>query len=49
MANTTFRSFSINICIEIVEGYDLTHPVNTLWYAGYWIVAYALLKHKKII
>jgi len=35
--------------LEIVEGYDLTHPVNTLWYAGYWIVAYALLKHKKII
>lgn len=35
--------------LEIIESYDLTHPVNILWYAGYWIVAYALLKHKKII
>ena len=35
--------------LEIVESYDLTHPVNILWYAGYWIIAYALLKHKKII
>jgi len=35
--------------LEIIGEYDLTHPVNTLWYAGYWIVAYALLKHKKII
>jgi len=35
--------------LEISESYDLTHPVNTLWYAGYWIIVYALLKHKKII
>ncbi|QLH10706.1 histidine kinase [Nitrosarchaeum sp. AC2] len=35
--------------LEIIESYDLTHPVNILWYAGYWIIAYALLKHKKII
>lgn len=35
--------------LEIVGDYGLTHPVNTLWYAGYWIIAYALLKHKKII
>jgi hypothetical protein len=35
--------------LEIQEGYDLTHPVNTLWYAGYWIIVYALLKHKKTI
>lgn len=35
--------------LEIAGEYDLTHPVNTLWYAGYWIIAYALLKHKKII
>ena len=35
--------------LEIAGDYDLTHPVNTLWYAGYWIIAYALLKHKKII
>ena len=35
--------------LEIAGDYGLTHPVNTLWYAGYWIIAYALLKHKKII
>lgn len=35
--------------LEIIEEYDLTHPVNILWYAGYWIIAYALLKHKKTI
>ena len=35
--------------LEIPGNYDLTHPVNILWYAGYWIVAYALLKHKKTI
>ncbi len=35
--------------LEIIESYDLTHPVNILWYAGYWIIAYALLKHKKTI
>lgn len=35
--------------LEILEGYDLTHPVNLLWYAGYWIIVYALLKHKENI
>ena len=35
--------------LKIIGNYDLTHPVNTLWYAGYWIIVYALLKHKKII
>ncbi len=35
--------------LEISGDYDLTHPVNTFWYAGYWIIAYALLKHKKTI
>jgi hypothetical protein len=35
--------------LEILESYDLTHPVNILWYAGYWIIIYALLKHKKVI
>lgn len=35
--------------LEISESYDLTHPVNILWYAGYWIIVYALLKHKKVI
>jgi hypothetical protein len=35
--------------LEILGNYDLTHPVNIFWYAGYWIVVYALLKHKESI
>ncbi|WP_268543589.1 histidine kinase [Candidatus Nitrosotenuis cloacae] len=35
--------------IETEYGYTLDHPVNLLWYAGYWIVIYALYKHKKIL
>ncbi|MEM3099690.1 MAG: hypothetical protein QXU32_13405 [Nitrososphaerales archaeon] len=35
--------------LEIFNMYDLTHPVNTFWYAGYWVVVYALYKHKKSI
>jgi hypothetical protein len=35
--------------LEISDGYDLTHPVNILWYAGYWVIVYSLLKHKKTI
>lgn len=35
--------------LEIFEEYDLVHPVNAFWYAGYWIVVYALYKHKKSI
>ncbi|WP_299290607.1 histidine kinase [Nitrosopumilus sp.] len=35
--------------LELFEGYDLTHPVNMFWYAGYWGITYALIKHKKII
>lgn len=35
--------------LEIPGDYDLTHPVNILWYAGYWIVVYALLKHREVI
>ncbi len=35
--------------LEISGDYELTHPVNTFWYAGYWIIVYALLKHKKTI
>lgn len=35
--------------LELFEGYDLTHPVNMFWYAGYWAVTYALIKHKKTI
>lgn len=35
--------------LELTDTYDLLHPVNMLWYAGYWLVMYALIKHKKII
>lgn len=35
--------------LETFGEYSLTHPVNLLWYAGYWIVVYALYKHKKVI
>ncbi len=31
--------------LEAVNGYDLAHPVNLLWYVGYWIITYALYKH----
>ena len=35
--------------LELLGEYDLSHPVNIFWYAGYWIVFYALLKHRKIM
>ena len=35
--------------LEIFDGYDLLHPVNLFWYAGYWIVVYALYAHRKSI
>jgi len=35
--------------LEIFDGYDLLHPVNVFWYAGYWIIVYALYKHGKSI
>jgi hypothetical protein len=35
--------------LEANQGYTLEHPVNLLWYAGYWIITYALYKHKKIL
>ncbi|MFY9300462.1 MAG: histidine kinase [Candidatus Nitrosotenuis sp.] len=35
--------------LEIFGEYDLLHPVNIFWYAGYWIIVYALYKHKKSI
>ncbi len=35
--------------LELFGEYDLSHPVNVFWYAGYWIVFYALLKHKRIM
>jgi hypothetical protein len=33
--------------LEIFDDYSLLHPVNIFWYAGYWIVVYALYKHQK--
>ena len=35
--------------IEIFAQYDLIHPVNMFWYASYWLIIYALIKHKKLI
>ena len=35
--------------LELFGAYDLLHPVNMFWYAGYWIIIYALYKHKKTI
>ncbi|MEM4241937.1 MAG: histidine kinase [Candidatus Nitrosotenuis sp.] len=33
--------------LEIFDDYSLLHPVNIFWYAGYWIVVYALYKRQK--
>ncbi|MCA9826850.1 MAG: hypothetical protein KC444_00370 [Nitrosopumilus sp.] len=33
--------------LEIIGGYDGTHPVNTLWMISYMIISYALYKHIK--
>ena len=35
--------------LEIFGQYDLMHPVNTFWYASYWLIIYSLIKHKKLI
>lgn len=35
--------------LELIEGFDLSHPVNFIWYAGYWIMIYSLRSHKKDI
>jgi hypothetical protein len=35
--------------LEVVGEYTLGHPVNLFWYASYWIILYALYKHKKVI
>lgn len=35
--------------LELIGGFDLVHPVNFLWFAGYWIMVYALKSHKKDI
>ncbi|MDH3658063.1 MAG: histidine kinase [Nitrosopumilus sp.] len=35
--------------LELFEAYDLVHPVNMFWYAGYWLVIYALIKLKQVV
>ena len=35
--------------LELFGEYELVHPVNMFWYAGYWLVTYALIKHKKTV
>ncbi|WP_428324624.1 histidine kinase [Nitrosopumilus sp.] len=35
--------------LELLGEFELIHPVNMFWYAGYWIIIYALYKHKKTI
>ena len=35
--------------IEIFGQYDLMHPVNIFWYSSYWLMVYALYRHKKEI
>lgn len=35
--------------LEVLGEYSLDHPVNMFWYASYWIIVYALYKHKKLI
>lgn len=34
---------------EIFEGFDNTHPTNTLWMASFMIIIYALYKHQKTL
>lgn len=35
--------------LETFGAYVDGHPVELLWYSGYWIITYGLYKHKKII
>jgi len=35
--------------LEVVGEYDLTHPVNLLWYISDGVLIYALIKHSKSI
>ena len=35
--------------LEVFGEYSLSHPVNLFWYTSYWIVVYALLKHRHSI
>jgi len=35
--------------LETFGAYSEGHPVEILWYLGYWIITYGLYKHRKII
>jgi hypothetical protein len=35
--------------LNVYNQYDVTHPLNLLWYGGYLVIAYALYKHKKVL
>ncbi|HSB50946.1 MAG TPA: histidine kinase, partial [Nitrosopumilaceae archaeon] len=35
--------------LELYGEYDLHHPVNLFWYAGNWVIIYALYKHSRAI
>lgn len=35
--------------LEVLGEYSLDHAVNLFWYASYWIIIYALYKHKEAI
>jgi hypothetical protein len=35
--------------IELFEGYDLRHPVISLWYVGQFFIMYSLLQHRKTL
>lgn len=35
--------------LETFNAYVDGHPVELLWYSGYWVITYGLYKHKKII
>lgn len=35
--------------IELFDGYDLKHPVLSLWYVGYLIIMYSLFHHRRAL
>ena len=47
LGNTIGDAWYYNL--EVFDQYDLGHPVNLFWYAGYWIVIYELIKHRKVL
>ncbi len=35
--------------LETLDQYDLNHPVNICWFFAYWVIVYAIYKHRKYI